>query len=366
MSVCESEHAEGGSHYLEHSGKSTLWGERSVLNWWRNLVSLEIDREKGEKLESCGFGKIVKACSEHPFKHEKKSIPFTCKDDLCPVCGDKRVAERVRSAWSRMERIGGKWWHITFTIPGEAKVQIKRMDSKLKLTARATRRAIEEVVGGRIGGLYVRHTFSSKAVWREFYHVHVLFSMKVITKSGGVKEWKWFEKDEIKRLKRLYVKYVIQEVGVDMVEETGVDMRGCGTKDGLPVVNVEYVSRGVMRRHTLPYALRNPVMFHKVGFDGEDVWLDVGGEDGQVIVDVDTFKGVFRHYFTGRHRAVWLGFLAYNCGERYYVLVGKGEFKTYRLSKSWDVCGECGSPMVVWEVIDCGYGVRIDEMGYPL
>ena len=34
--------------------------------------------------------------------------------------------------------------------------------------------------------------------------------------------------------------------------------------------------------------------------------------------------------------------------------------------KSWDVCEECGSPMVVWEVIDCGYNVRTDEMGFPL
>lgn len=30
----------------------------------------------------------------------------------------------------------------------------------------------------------------------------------------------------------------------------------------------------------------------------------------------------------------------------------------------WDVCEECGSPMVVREVIDCGYSVRTDEMEY--
>ena len=133
------------------------------------------------------------------------------------------------------------------------------------------------------------------------------------------------------------------------------------------MVNVEYVSREVMRGHTLPYALRNPVMFGKVGFDGEDVWLDVGGKEGQVIVDVQTFKGVFRHYFTGRHRAVWYGFLAYNCGKRYYVLVGKGSLKAYEVRKSWDVCEECGAPMVVWDVVDCGgFVMRKDEMGYPL
>jgi hypothetical protein len=333
-------------------------GDRVAREWWNNLVRLEIDRERGDKLDNCGVGHIVKACSENPDGHKRRVVPFRCKDDLCSVCGDKRVRDRVRSAWKRMERIGGKWWHITFTIPSESRIQIKEVDSKLKLTARATRRAIEEVVGGRIGGLYVRHTFSSKAVWKEFYHVHVLFSMKVVTKSGGVKEWKWFEKDDLKRLKRLYVKYVC--------EETGVDFGGCKTTDGLPVVNVEYRSRGQVERHTLPYLLRNPVMFDKIGYDGEDVWLDVGGKDGQVVVDVQTFKGVFVHYFRGRHRAVWFGFLAYNCGKRYYVLVGKGDFKTYELRDSWDCCEECGSPMVVWDVVDCGYSLRRDDQGYPL
>jgi hypothetical protein len=193
--------------------------------------------------------------------------------------------------------------------------------------------------GGRVGGLYVRHRFSSVKVWEELYHIHVLVSSKYITGKGAVREFKWFEKEQIRELRLLFVKWVKKLLDWDM--------GGCQTCDGLPVVHVQYGNKQKTRYHTLKYMLRNPVMFDRFGYDGEDIWYDTGTRDlGQILVSPKRFSGVFRFYFKGVHRGVWFGWLGYNCRKKYaFVGVRQG-----CKAKHVDHCEECGSRMFTYEV----------------
>ena len=329
--------AEGEANYLEYKRNGSA-SRREAEIWWNNLVSLEVDQARGEKLDACGEGIVTKRCSDDE-GHKEKTYKMMCKDDLCPHCAGKRHKDRVMAAWHTIERVRGKWWNMTFTIPSEMWWLLKREDQDMKVVAQAVREVVSEMFGGKVGGFYVRHRFSSLRPWEEQYHIHVLVSFKYITSKGAVREFKWFEKEQIRELRLLFVKWVQKLLGWDM--------GGCQTPDGLPVVHVQYHSREKVRWHTLKYLLRNPVMFDKIGWDGEHIWYDTGTEElDQILVSPKRFSGVFRFYFKGVPTLVWFGWFGNNCRKRYAFVGVRQRDKV----KHVDHCEECGCVMFTYEI----------------
>jgi hypothetical protein len=344
--------AEGSDGYLDVYRKSSIQRERDwerfVREKWVNLVALETDRMRGDKLDNCGEGYVKKMCTNHS-NHPTTEHPLFCKDDLCMKCGDKRTQDRVTSAWSRIKMIRARWWHLVFTIPTEFRRRIRKGDERFKGLMKAVRRAVCDVFGGKAGGFMTRHTFSSDRPWEENVHIHCLVSSKVPTVKGGVREFRWFEDSAIRDLKVKFVEYVEEEVGVSMY--------GCKTEDGLPNVYVQYANREKVRVHLLRYLLRNPLVFKRLGFDGDDFWWDGAGKGKIHVVAPKVLSGAFRHYRKGWHKAVWFGWLGYNCAKKYsFLSVRNGSRGGVRES-----CEVCGSPMMVYEIVGDGFSFCIED-----